>query len=103
MTPRQQRRFRQQFAAQVNEERNGKPIDGEMAARMTRPKNEQPLFQVIVTRREDGGQLAIGPMMGKVYCEELAATINRYVIDGKEKIWSNAAVAPTNPISTGAF
>lgn len=101
MTPRQQRRFRQQFAAQVEQERNGKPVDPEIAARMTKPKVDQPLWQVIATRRDGGGQLAVGPMMLKPYAEEFAAVINRYIIDGKEKIWSNAVVAPMTPISAG--
>lgn len=101
MTPRQQRRFRKLFAAQVEEERNGKPLHPELLAQMTKPKLEQSLFQVIATVKDTRRQIPVGPMMVKSVAEDLAAVINRCIIDGKEKLWSNAVVAPMTPISAG--
>ena len=101
MTPRQQRRFRRQFEAQVERERNGAPVPPEIAARMTKPKVVDPLFQVVVTVRDTGKLLAVAPMMLKPYAEEMAATINRFIIAGQEKTWTNAAVVPLTPISAG--
>lgn len=69
---------------------------------MTRPKTDQTLFQVVATVRETGRAIAVGPMMLKPYAEEFAAVINKTIIDGKERTWSNAAVAPMTPISAGA-
>jgi hypothetical protein len=101
MTPRQQKRFRKQFAAQVEEERNGKPIDPEVAARMTKPKPVEPLHQVVATVKETGEKIAVGPMVVRPVAEEFCATINRFIIDGKEKTWSDAVVVPMTPISAG--
>lgn len=101
MTPRQKRRFLRQFQAQVEQERNGKPVDPEIAARMTKPKDPDQLWQVMATLRESGKQIAVGPMMLRPYAEELAATINRFVIEGKERVWSNASVVPLTPIIQG--
>lgn len=99
MTPRQKRRFMKQFQSQVDQERNGKPIDGEVAARMTKPIMEQELFQVIVTNREGKKMLPIAPMMGKQHAEALAEQINKFVLEGKERVWSNADVVPMTLIA----
>ena len=101
MTPRQQKRFRKQFAAQVEEERNGKPIDPEVAARMTKPKPVEPLYQVVATVKQTGEKIPVGPMIIKPVAEDFAATINRFIVDGKEKTWSNAVVVPMTPLSAG--
>ena len=102
MTRRQQKAFRKQFDKQVEEERNGAPIPGDIAARMTKVKEPDPLYQAVVTVKNSGRKIAVGPMMLKPYAEELVSTINRHIIDGKEKLWSNADVAPMTPISAGA-
>lgn len=101
MTPRQQRRFRKQFQAQVEAERNGAPADPELAARLTKPKQPDWLHQVVVTVKDSGRMLPVGPMMLKPYAEELASVINRFVAEGKERTWSSAAVVPMTPISAG--
>lgn len=102
MTRRQQRRFKQMFDRQVEQERNGKPVDPEIAALMTKPITEQTLFQVVVTERESKRLVTIGPKMGKPYTEALAETINKAVLAGQERVWSNAAVVPMTLIAQGA-
>lgn len=101
MTSRQKRRFRQQFAAQVEQERNGAPIPGEIAALMTRPKRPDALYQVIVTVAETGALLPVGPAMMRDACGMFAEAVNRQVAAGRERVWTNAAVVPLTPISTG--
>jgi hypothetical protein len=101
MTPRQKRRFLKQFQAQVEAERNGAPIPGDVLERMTKPKQPEPLHQVMVTVKDSRRMLPVGPMMLRPYADELAATINRFVIDGHERMWSSAAVVPMTPITAG--
>ena len=101
MTPRQKRRFMRQFNAQVERERNGAPVDGEVAARMTAPKGIDPMFQVVVTTK-DGRMLPVGPMWLRPCAEEFAATVNRFVAEGKERTWTSAAVVPLTPLPAGA-
>lgn len=67
---------------------------------MTKPKVVEPLYQVVATTRE-GGLLPVAPMMGKPYADEMASTINRFIVEGKEKDWTNAVVVPMTPISAG--
>jgi len=101
MTSREKRRFREQFAAQVEQERNGAPVPGEIAALMTKPKLPEPLYQVVVTVAETGALLPVGPAMMRDACGMFAEAVNKQVALGRERIWKNAAVIPLTPISTG--
>jgi hypothetical protein len=99
MNRRQRRAFKRQWDAQIEAERNGAPIPGDVAERMTKPK-QQVLFQVMVTRKGRGDQLfACGPKMIKDACGLLCETINRTIIAGREKDYTSATVVPLNPIS----
>lgn len=101
MTPRQQRRFREQFRKQVEEERNGAPIPPEVAAMMTKPKEQVILHQVMITVRETGKKVALGPKMLKDACGQIAEAVNKQIISGQRRDWSVAEVVPLTPISTG--
>lgn len=101
MTPRQQRRFLKQFRQQVEEERNGKPIDGDVAAKMTKPKEETILHQVMITVRDTGKKIPLGPKMLKDACGLIAEAVNKQIIQGQRRDWSVAEVVPLTPISTG--
>lgn len=101
MNRRQRRAFMAQFDTQMEQERNGAPIPPDIAARMTQPKPQQMLYQVLVDHlHEDGTRkmLAVGPAMIREACEMFAETINRYVSDGKEKTWANARVMACTPL-----
>jgi hypothetical protein len=102
MTPRQTKRLRRQFAEQVERERNGAPVPGELAERMTRPKPLDPLYQVVVTVAETGKLLPVGPAMHRDACGMCAAAVNKQIALGHERTWKNAAVVPLTPISSGA-
>jgi hypothetical protein len=101
MTSREKRRFREKFAAQVEQERNGAPIPGEIAELMTKPKLPDALYQVVVTVAETGVLLPVGPAMMRDACGMFAEAVNRQVAMGRERVWTNAAVVPLTPISTG--
>ena len=96
MTRRERRRFKTQWDAQVEQERNGAPVPGEIAEQMTKPRVEA-LHQVVVTKR-DGTPLAVGPMMIQDAAGMFAEAINRQVALGREKTWTNAIVVPCAPL-----
>lgn len=103
MTPRQKKRFLKQFQAQVEQERNGAPIPGDIAERMTKDKPAEVLWQVVCEGRLKTGLKAIGPKWTKGAAEALAAQINQCVSEGTERIFTKAFVVPTTPIgATGA-
>lgn len=102
MTPRQKRRFREQFRKQVEEERNGAPIPGDVAALMTKPKEQVILHQVMITVRGSGKKVPLGPRMSKDACGICAEAVNKQIISGQRRDWSVAEVVPLTPISTGA-
>jgi len=101
MTSREKRRFREKFAAQVEQERNGAPIPGEIAALMTKPKLPDALHQVVVTLAGSGALLPVGPAMNRDACGMFAEAVNRQIAVGRERVWKNAAVVPLTPISSG--
>jgi hypothetical protein len=102
MTPRQQRRFREQFRKQVEQERNGAPIPPEIAALMTKPKEQEILHQIVVTVRATKKKVALGPMMSKDACGLSAEAINRQITLGQRWDWIHAEIVPMTPISQGA-
>lgn len=101
MTPREQRRFRKQFTAQVEQERNGAPIPGDVAERMTKPKPATVLYQVNVTLKSDRSVHPFGPMMihdaAGLFCE----AINQQILLGNERAFTNATVVPLSIIGSG--
>lgn len=101
MTPRQQRRFREQFRRQVEQERNGAPIPGDVAALMTKPKDPVILHQVMITVRGTGKKVALGPKMLKDACGLIAEAVNKQILSGQRRDWSVAEVVPLTPIATG--
>lgn len=93
-----QRRFKKQFDDQVRLERNGAPVPPEIAARMTKPKAPDILWQVVVTKRATRQLIPIGPMMDEEACGMLAEAINVHVAAGKEKDWMKAEIVCCTPI-----
>ena len=104
MTARQKKRFLKQFQSQVEQERNGAPVPGEIAARMTKDKVDEPQWQVMATLREPKGKMvAVGPKWKRDAADNLAATINQMVALGQEKHWINAVAVPLVPVSEGVI
>ena len=102
MTARQKRRFMKRFEAQVEQERNGAPIPPEIAARMTKPKEESPLWQVVVEGKLKTGLRPMGPRWERRDAAEmLASEINRCVAAGLERTFTKAMVVPLTQLSAG--
>jgi len=102
MTSREKRRLRKQFDAQIEQERNGAPIPGEIAERMTKDKPAVILHQVVVTERGTGRLIPFGPMMIQDAAGMFCEAINRQILLGAEKVFTSAAVVPMTPIQAGA-
>lgn len=100
MNRREKRRFKAQWDSQIEQERNGAPIPGEIAARMTKPKEQEALFQVTVENRQ-GRLLPVGPMVVRQVADEFRAAINTQIALGQEKMWRNPIVVPCTLISQG--
>ncbi len=101
MTPRQQRRFRKQFAHQVEQERNGAPVAGEVAARMTKAKPADILWQVNVTKPGGGDIIPLGPRFAaKDAAGMLCEAINMQILLGRERSFTKAEVVPLTLISS---
>lgn len=99
---RRERRMREQFRSQVEQEANGKPVDPWIAERMTKPRiSDEPLFQVMVTERETKQLVRISPMMNRDACGMIAEAANKAILSGHRTEWMNAEVYPMTPISTG--
>jgi hypothetical protein len=94
MTPRQKRAFRKQWDSQIEQERNGAPLDPEVAARMTRPKDEDTLYQVNVTMRSDRTVRPFGPRMIQEAAGLFCEAINKQIVLGTERSFINAVVVP---------
>ena len=99
---RRERRMREAYRSLLEQERNGKPIDPEIAARMTKPKMAEMLHQVMVTVRETGRLVPMGPMTAEVVCRDWAADVNKQIAEGQRRDWTKAEVFPMTPISQGA-
>jgi hypothetical protein len=102
MMKRSERRLREQLRSQLEQERNGKPIDPQMRVRMTKPKDPEQLYQVMVMVRATKQMVPLGPMMNKDACGISAEAVNRQILTSGRFDWSKAEVVPMTPISQGA-
>jgi hypothetical protein len=98
MTPRQLRRLKKRLDNQMERERNGEPIPGEIASRMTQLKDDT-LYQIVVDVRGAKEPLAVCPKMPKQYCEMVLFEINKMICLGKERLWSNPSIIPCATIN----
>lgn len=100
-TRRQKRRLYNQYLSDIEQERNGRPIPGEIAALMTKPKEQDQLWQLMVTVRGTGRAVPMGPMMCKDAVGMSVEAINRQIALGQRSDWSKAEAYPMTPISQG--
>lgn len=97
MTPRQLRRLQKRLDAQMELERNGTPIPGEIEARMTKLEPQQ-LYQIwveVVGRKET---IPVCPKMPEEFCEAILIEMNAQIALGKEKTWANPHILPCIPL-----
>lgn len=95
------RNFRERLRSQMEQERNGAPIPPDIAARMTKPKDTDPLFQVGVTERDTRSVVFMGPMMSRDACGMMAEAVNKQILTGQRRDWMKAEVYPMTPVSHG--
>jgi hypothetical protein len=88
-----------QLDRQMELERNGAPIDGAVAARMTK---EQPddLFQIWVEPKGENHAVPLGPMMRRMSCEKVLEAINRQIVLGNAKLYGNPHIVRCNVMVT---
>lgn len=89
--------------SQMEEEANGAPIPLEVAERMTAAKPEADLYQVGVTVRATKEVAFLGPKMTEDACRQIAADVNRQIIQGLRRDWTMADAYPLTPVSQGAY
>lgn len=79
---------------QMEREARGEPIDPEIAARMTKPKEPERLYQVHVDVKGAKRPLPVGPKIGRDAAEMILAAVNGQICLGKLPAWGNARLEP---------
>lgn len=98
MTRREKRRLYAQYLSDIEQDRNGRPIPGEILERMTRPKEPDQLWQVMVRERATGDFIPMGPMACKDAAGMWAEAANRAILAGNQRDWLIAEIRPMTPI-----
>lgn len=101
-TRRQKKRLYSQYLSDIEQDRNGRPVPGEIAELMTKPKEPDQLWQLMVTVRGTKRMVPLGPMMCKDAVGISVEAINRQIAQGQRRDWTKAAAYPMTPISQGA-
>lgn len=94
MNRKARRAFERQYFRQLEDERNGAPVPPEIAAMMTKPREDETLFQVGVTSRLTKKVHFLGPMMSADACGISVEDINKQILGGQRRDWSHAAAFP---------
>lgn len=97
-----QRAYQELLRSQMTEEANGAPIHPEIAARMTKEKAEEKLWQVGVTVRRTKKTVYLGPMMIEEACRNICHDVNQQIALGQRRDWTKAEAYPMTRISQGA-
>lgn len=93
--------FQAQLQHQMTEERNGAPIPPDILARMTKEKEPDQLWQLMVTDAETKALIPMGPMMNKDAVGQIAEAVNKQIATGQRRDWTKAEAYPMTPISNG--
>jgi hypothetical protein len=93
--------FQSQLRHQMNEENNGAPIPPDILERMTKEKEPDMLWQVMVTDAETKALIPMGPMMNRDAVGQMAEAINKQITTGQRRDWTKAEAYPMTPISNG--
>lgn len=98
---RDQSAYQAALRSQMEREANGEPIPGDVLERMTKPKAEDELWQVMVFDRDAQVLVPMGPMMNKDACGMCVEAVNRQIASGQRRDWTKAEAYPMTPISVG--
>lgn len=98
---RAQNRLREQLRKQIEAERNGAPIPPDILAKMTKPKEPDALWQVMITERDSGNLVPMGPMMCADACGMMVEAVNKQITMGQRRDWKKAEAYPMTAISNG--
>lgn len=93
------RKLHRRFEQQLEQERNGAPIPGDIAALMTKPKVREELYQVRADVKDQSGRtsvLPVGPKIGLDACEQILIAVNGQISLGKLPGWANARMEPVH-------
>ena len=96
------REYQEAMRARMEREANGEPTPPEIAEKMTKPKEQDALWQVMVTVRKSKKLVPLGPMMCADACGLSVAAINKQILSGQRWDWLKAEAYPMTPISEGA-
>lgn len=89
-----QRAYQEQLRSQMEREANGEPIPPEIAAKMTKPRETEALFQIGVAEKETGAVKFLGPMMQAAALAPAVEAINRQILTGQRSDWTHAEAYP---------
>ena len=90
--------YQEQLRKQMGEEERGAPIDPEIAAGMTKPKIEEPLYQVVAIDRETRRLTPVFPAVIKSVAEEFLVAMNAMIAAGRDKNYVGPIVVPVTPM-----
>lgn len=102
-TRRQKKRLYADYLSNIEQERNGRPIPGEIRALMTKEKEPDMLWQLMVHDRDANRLVPMGPMMSRDAVGISVEAINRQIAQGQRRDWTKAEAYPMTPISQGAY
>jgi hypothetical protein len=96
MNRRERRAFRRLWESEIEQERNGRPIRPELAARMTQPRAGFSLYQVAVDwQNEDGSReivMASPSFHEREYADHFCALIEQQLVRGQLSMMRNPRV-----------
>lgn len=98
LSPRNLRRLKKRLDHQMEQERNGAPVPGEILSRMTREEPDE-LFQIWVEPKGESHAIPLGPMMRRMSCEKVLEAVNKQIALGKAALWGNPHIVPCQIIS----
>lgn len=87
-----------QLRSQMEQEANGAPVPPDIAARMTKARDPEELFQVGVTVKDTGAVQYLGPMMSADALGPIVEQINRQILTGARHDWTHAEAYPMTRI-----
>ena len=90
------RNQQREYDSLIEQERNGAPIPAAIAARMTKPKEADPAWQVFADIKGEDGSRPVSPKFvggeGEEVCMRILETINAQICLGNLKGWGNVRV-----------
>jgi len=92
------RKFQRLLADEMQYERNGRPVPGDVAELMTKPREHDVLYQVHVDVKGKRSSLPVGPKIGMDAAEMILETVAAQICLGKLPTWGNARLEACNTL-----